>query len=107
MGLAGRTAGHFTADSHVVPAPDAGVGTIDQPDEGQTIGGSTAVRIWLHAYGNVPLTAIPCHYSFNGGSVVTQTYNGPEIDPGDSVLFMFAQPLVPLSAGLLPPNLLK
>lgn len=80
-----------------VPAPDAGVGTIDQPDEGQTIGGSTAVRIWLHAYGNVPLTAIPCHYSFNGGSVVTQTYNGPEIDPGDSVLFMFAQPLVPLS----------
>ena len=79
-----------------VPAPDAGVGTIDQPDDGQTIGGSTNVRIWIHNYGNVPLTGIPCNYSFNGGSPVTQTYNGPDIAPGDSVLFMFAQPLVPL-----------
>ena len=55
------------------------------------------MRIWLHNYGNVPLTGIPCNYSFNGGSPVSQTYNGPEIDPGDSVLFMFAQPLLPLT----------
>lgn len=79
-----------------VPAPDAGAGSIDQPDDGQTIGGSTAVRIWLRNFGNVPITGIPCNYSFNGGSPVSQTYNGPAINPGDSVLFMFAQPLIPL-----------
>ena len=80
-----------------VPTPDAGAGSIDQPDDGQVIGGSTAVRIWLHNYGNVPITGIPCNYRFNGGSVVSQTYNGPEIAPGQETLFMFAQPLVPLS----------
>ena len=79
-----------------IPTPDAGAGSIDQPDDGQTIGGSTAVRIWLRNYGNVPITGIPCNYSFNGGSAVSQTYNGPAISPGDSVLFMFAQPLIPL-----------
>ncbi len=88
---------HLGLRMGAVPTPDAGVGTIDQPDEGQTISGSTAVRIWLRNYGNVPLTGIPCNYSFNGGSPVNQTYNGPEIDPGDSVLFMFAQPLLPLA----------
>ncbi|MBK9759786.1 MAG: T9SS type A sorting domain-containing protein [Flavobacteriales bacterium] len=80
-----------------VPSPDAGCLTLDQPDEGQQITTSTAVRMWVRNFGNVPLTGIPCNYSFNQSSAVTQNYNGPAIDPGDSVLFMFAQPLVPIS----------
>lgn len=81
-----------------VPDPDAGCITLDQPDEGQDIFSSIAVRMWLRNFGNVPITGIPCNYSYNLSSPVSQTYNGPAIDPGDSVLFMFAQPLVPLSS---------
>jgi hypothetical protein len=78
-----------------LPEPDAGASTLDQPDDGQVIGSSTAVRMWLRNFGNVPVTGIPCNYRFAANSVVSQTYNGPAIDPGDSTLFMFAQPLVP------------
>lgn len=90
-----------TADFHLglrmgqLPEPDAGASTLDQPDEGQVIGSSTAVRMWLRNFGNVPITGIPCNYRFAANSVVSQTYNGPAIAPGDSTLFMFAQPLVP------------
>ncbi len=79
-----------------VPSPDAGCLTLDAPDNGQVIGASTAVRMWLRNFGNVPITGIPCNYRFEANSAVSQTYNGPAINPGDSVLFMFAQPLVPL-----------
>jgi hypothetical protein len=78
-----------------LPEPDAGASTMDQPDDGQVIGGSTAVRIWLRNFGNIPVSGIPCGYRFAANTAVTQTYNGPAIPPGDSTLFMFAQPLVP------------
>jgi len=88
---------HLGLRMSIIPEPDAAAVSFDQPVDGQTLGASTAVRINIHNNGNLPVTGIPCGYSFNGGSPVTQTYNGPAISPGGEVLFMFAQPLVPLA----------
>jgi hypothetical protein len=81
-----------------LPTQDVGVGTIDQPDDGQVISTSTPVRVYVRNFGNLAITNIPVNYQYNGGSAVTQNYNGPVIPPGDSVLFMFAQPLLALVA---------
>lgn len=79
-----------------LPVQDVGCGSMDQPVEGAVLTANTAVRTWVRNYGNLAITNIPVNYQYNGGSVVTQNYNGPVIAPGDSVLFMFAQPLLSL-----------
>lgn len=88
---------HLGLRMSIIPEPDAAAVSFDQPADGQTLGSSTAVRIMIHNNGNLAVTGIPCGYSFNGGSPVLQTYNGPAIAPGAEALFMFAQPLVPLA----------
>lgn len=79
-----------------LPVQDVGCSSMDQPVDGAVITANTAVRTWVRNYGNLAITNIPVNYQYNGGSVVTQNYNGPVIPPGDSVLFMFAQPLLAL-----------
>lgn len=81
-----------------IPEPDAGCMTIDQPLDGAIIATSTPVRMWVRNFGNVPVSGIECSYQFGASSAVTQLYAGVPIPAGDSILFMFAQPLVPIVA---------
>ncbi len=80
------------------PTQDVGVSTINQPIDGQVLSANTPVRVYVRNFGNLSITNIPVNYQYSGGSVVTQNYNGPVIAPGDSTLFMFAQPLLALVA---------
>ena len=63
--------------------------------DGQAIGSQTAVRAWVRNFGNQPASAFDVHYRFGQGSVVTQAYNGPVINPGQQQLFTFSTYYIP------------
>lgn len=53
------------------------------------------VRTWLRNYGNQAATNVPVNYRFNSEPAVAETYTGPSIQPGDSVLYTFNQQFIP------------
>ncbi len=63
--------------------------------DGQAIGSQTAVRAWIRNFGNQPASAFDVHYRFGQGTVVTQAYNGPVINPGQQQLFTFSTYYIP------------
>ncbi|MEZ4740215.1 MAG: hypothetical protein R2818_12885 [Flavobacteriales bacterium] len=65
--------------------------------DGQQVDAPITIRSWVRNFGNQPASNIPLAYRFNNGPVVTQTYTGAAIQPGQQVLFSFSQQFVPSS----------
>ena len=78
-----------------VPVFDAGCDGFFNLADGQAIGSPTAIRPWIRNYGNQVVTALDVHYRFGNGTVVTQAYNGPAINPGAQQLFTFSTSYTP------------
>ncbi|MEO8591374.1 MAG: T9SS type A sorting domain-containing protein [Flavobacteriales bacterium] len=79
------------------PVFDVGCTGFFAPIDGQEIGSATTVRAWVANFGNQPATNFPVNYRYGNGPVVTQSYSGTAIDPGEQILFTFTQPLLPVA----------
>ncbi|MBK9419553.1 MAG: T9SS type A sorting domain-containing protein [Flavobacteriales bacterium] len=92
-----RSTQDFHLGLRIEPAPftDVGCEGLIGIGAGQFISASTPVTALLKNYGNTPATGFPVNYSFNGGPATTQSYSGPAIQPGNSALMNFTQPLLP------------
>ncbi len=78
-----------------LPVADAGCTGFFGIVDGMQVSQPLNVRTWVKNFGNQPLTGIPVNYRFASDAVVTQTYSGAAIQPGDSVLFLFSTPFLP------------
>lgn len=58
---------------------------------GQEIIAPITVRSWITNFGNQPASGFPMSYRFGTGNIVTQTYDGAAVLPGQQVLFSFDQ----------------
>ena len=58
---------------------------------GQEIIAPISVRSWITNLGNQPASGFPMSYRFGTGNIVTQTYDGAAVQPGEQVLFTFDQ----------------
>lgn len=76
---------------------DAGVPRITQPLASATINTPTQVKAYVRNYGAGPESNFVVNYQYGASAVISQTYTGPAINPGDSVLFTFSTPLTPVS----------
>jgi hypothetical protein len=83
------------------PVYDAGCTRFFGLIDGISVPGPTVVRTYVRNFGNQPINNFPVSYRPTGGAVVTQTYSGPPIAPGDSSLFTFGTQLNPTTAGPL------
>jgi hypothetical protein len=92
-----RATQDFHLGLRIEPAPftDVGCEGLVGIGAGQVISASTPVTALVKNYGNTPATGFPVHYNFNGGAVTTQSYSGAPIQPGNSALMNFTQPLEP------------
>lgn len=77
------------------PVFDIGVSGFFGVTAGQNITDPLTVRTWVTNYGNQPAAGFPLSYRFANGPVVTQSYSGTPINPGQQVLFSFSQPFDP------------
>ncbi len=66
-------------------------GIVDQ----DVIGMSTTVRTFIGNHGNQPISQIPVAYRYGTGPAVEEVYTGTPIQPGQEVLYSFAQALDP------------
>lgn len=71
---------------------DAGVPVIVSPAANSTVMGNTQVQVWVRNYGGAPESNFTVNYRYGSNPVVSQTYTGPVINAGDSVLFTFSTP---------------
>jgi hypothetical protein len=80
---------------------DVGVSVITSPSNNSTIPGPTNVSCYIKNYGNFPDNySIDVNYKLgNNPTIVTQQYNGPLINPGDSAYFTFSTQLLPPYSG--------
>ena len=67
--------------------------------DGIDVGSPVSVRSWVKNFGNQTMNNFPMNYQFESEPVVTQTYAGPAIAPGDSSLFTFTQQFTPTTDG--------
>ncbi len=91
-----------TTDFHLglrveqLPVYDVGCvgffGLVDGADVSQP----TIVRTWVKNIGNQTAGNFPVNYQFTGEPAVSQSFTGT-LAPGDSVLFTFSQPFLPLA----------
>lgn len=74
---------------------DVGVSSIVTPAANSTVSGPTTVSCYIRNYGNYPDNYnITVYYKYqNWPTIVSQAYNGPLIQPGDSALFTFTTQL--------------
>lgn len=77
-----------------LPFTDVGVTGLLGITNGQVITAPVTVQALVKNMGNIPVTNFPVSYSYDNGTVVTQTYSGNNIQPGNSALVTFSQPFV-------------
>ena len=96
-----RDIADFHLGLQVTPPPvfDAGATAFFGLIDGLTVTGPTTVRTWIRNFGNQPINNFPVNYQFENDPVVTQTYGGPAIAPGDSSLFSFSTQFQPAISG--------
>lgn len=80
---------------------DVGVCAITSPANNSTVPGPTNVSCYIKNYGNYPDNYnINVNYKLaSNPTIVTQQYNGPLINPGDSAYFTFSTQLSPPYSG--------
>lgn len=86
---------HLGLQIQQAPFLDIGVAGLIGITSGQQISAATTVQALVQNYGNTPANGFPVSYAFNNGPVVTQTYTGLNIAPGNSGIMTFTQPLLP------------
>ena len=86
---------HLGLRAEQLPVSDAGCTGFFGLVDGMQVSQPVNVRTWVRNFGNQPLTSIPVNYRFASDPVVSQTYTGTAIQPGDSVLFLFSVPFLP------------
>ncbi len=70
-----------------VPADDVGVSSVDSPNDG-ILTSSESITVKINNYGLDPQSNFPVSYQINGGTVITETYNGT-IAPFNNVSYTF------------------
>jgi hypothetical protein len=91
---------HLGLEFAMAPFTDVGCNGLVGITPGQLVSSATTVSAMLKNFGNTPATGFPVHYSFNGGPVTTQTYNGAAIIPGAAAVMAFTQQLQPMLTAL-------
>jgi GEVED domain/MAM domain, meprin/A5/mu/Immune inhibitor A-like, MAM domain/Ig-like domain CHU_C associated/Secretion system C-terminal sorting domain len=71
-----------------VPATDAGVIAIDQPNTGIDLTSAETVEVSIKNFGTASISGFDVSYSVNGGSPVTETV-ASTINPGDTLPYTF------------------
>ena len=90
---------HLGVQVTLPPVFDAGTTGFFGLIDGLNVGTTTTVRTWVRNFGNQTINNFPVSYQFGNEPVVTQTYSGPAMAPGDSSLFNFATPFEPTVNG--------
>lgn len=86
---------HLGIQSVAPPVMDLGCTGFFGLIDGLDVTGPVSVRSWVKNFGNQTLNNFPMNYQYESDPVVTQTYSGPAIAPGDSSLFTFTQQFTP------------
>ncbi|MEI7596958.1 MAG: T9SS type A sorting domain-containing protein [Bacteroidota bacterium] len=73
----------------LTPTFNAGVLSFITPVSGCSLSSQETVSVKVKNFGNQPISSFNLSYSLNGGSAVTQAYNGTAIAPGDTAIFSF------------------
>jgi len=92
-----RTTTDFHLGMKVLKPPflDIGVSGLVGINNGQQISAPTTVQALVQNFGNTPASAFQVHYRYNNGPVVSQSYTGGAIAPGNAAIFAFTQQLQP------------
>ncbi len=92
-----------TTDFHLglrveqLPVYDVGCRSFFGVLDGQVVSQPTIIRTWVKNTGNQPANGFPVSYRFASEPVVTQNFT-TTLQPGDSLLFTFNQPLLPTAS---------
>ncbi|MBX7242590.1 MAG: T9SS type A sorting domain-containing protein [Bacteroidia bacterium] len=68
---------------------DASVPVLTNPGNGCGLTANEPISIAVVNMGYNSWSSVPLHYSVNGGTTVTEIYNGPAVPPGDTLFYTF------------------
>lgn len=68
---------------------DASVAVLTNPGNGCGLTANEPISIAVVNMGFNSWSSVPLNYMINGGTVVTEIYNGPVINPGDTLFYTF------------------